>query len=351
MKLYIWKPIAWVVTIQLSLGGSIAWGAELVLHERFVPNGPVVRLGDIADISAVSSLDLDQLVTTLLLPSPAPGTRQYLSASQIRELLISRGVDAQNLHFRGAAAVQIGESRKPRSQTVGATLPKASQQQVETAVRAAIEQHLREQTGYSQWRVEPTLNAAEHRRMARLGNKLIARGGKAPWTGTQRFEIQGETVAQNAVVTAQVAKIQPVVVAKRPIQQGDLIRTSDVQLRQHEGSVPSRAFSTLDQVLGMQARRSIQADAIIQQSHVRAPLQVERGETVTVFARTAGITVRTYAIARQDGALGDLVQVQTLDSKDRFTARVSGRRELEVFATGASAGDFATLQRRKTLQR
>ena len=39
--------------------------------------------------------------------------------------------------------------------------------------------------------------------------------------------------------------------------------------------------------------------------------------------------------AQQDGSLGDLVQVQALEGKERYAARVSGVRELEVFAAGA----------------
>jgi flagella basal body P-ring formation protein FlgA len=80
-------------------------------------------------------------------------------------------------------------------------------------------------------------------------------------------------------------------------------------------------------------------------------MQVKRGETVKVVARTAGITVSTFAVVQQDGSLGDLVQVQTLDKKDRFAARVSGWKELEVSATGATTGDFATLNRSTALKR
>ena len=80
-------------------------------------------------------------------------------------------------------------------------------------------------------------------------------------------------------------------------------------------------------------------------SQVRAPLLVRRGERVSVRARAAGIVVRTYATAQQDGSLGDLVQVQALEGKERYAARVSGVRELEVFAAGASAGEVAAAAR------
>ena len=96
----------------------------------------------------------------------------------------------------------------------------------------------------------------------------------------------------------------------------------------------------------MEARRQLPVGYVLRKNQLRAPLQVLRGETVTVFARTGGVSVKTFAIAKQDGAQGDLIRVQALDKKELYTAHVSGRRELEVLATGHSAQELATLERR-----
>ena len=66
---------------------------------------------------------------------------------------------------------------------------------------------------------------------------------------------------------------------------------------------------------------------------------------MSVRARAAGVVVRTYATARQDGSMGDLISVQSLETKGRFAARVSGLRELEVFAGGTSAVEVAAAVR------
>ena len=110
-------------------------------------------------------------------------------------------------------------------------------------------------------------------------------------------------------------------------------------------------MTSVSQAVGMEATRSIRSNQTLLRAHFTAPQQVARGETVTVFARTQGISVRTFAVARQDGALGDLIQVETVDKKDRFVARVSGRRELEVLAAGATASEYASLPRHDELQR
>ena len=152
------------------------------------------------------------------------------------------------------------------------------------------------------------------------------------------FRLEGNHTDAGVTVIAFVERAQLAVVANRPIERGSIIRASDVELRSQHGRVPAQAFGSTDLVVGMLAQRSIRPDSVLLSSHVKAPLLVERGETVKVYARTAGIQVRTFATVKQDGSMGELVQVETLDKRVRFVARVIGRGELEVYATGASGG-------------
>jgi hypothetical protein len=46
--------------------------------------------------------------------------------------------------------------------------------------------------------------------------------------------------------------------------------------------------------------------------------------------------VHTTARARQDGALGDLVRVESLDTKEPFEVRITGPREAAVFVPSAA---------------
>jgi hypothetical protein len=53
--------------------------------------------------------------------------------------------------------------------------------------------------------------------------------------------------------------------------------------------------------------------------------------------------VKVNGVAKQKGSLGELVLVETFDGRERFMARVTGIRQLEVFTTGATAMEHATL--------
>jgi flagella basal body P-ring formation protein FlgA len=155
------------------------------------------------------------------------------------------------------------------------------------------------------------------------------------------FEIQGGQAPRAVRAYARVQKLEMTVFASRAIAVGSFIGASDVVLRPAPSPLPAYAARSIDQVVGKEAVRPVRDGAIVLTANVKAPLMVRQGERVSIKARAAGIVVRTYATAQQNGCVGDLVQVQAIDGKERYAARVSGLRELEVFAAGAPASDVA----------
>ncbi|MCA9231693.1 MAG: flagellar basal body P-ring formation protein FlgA [Planctomycetales bacterium] len=350
MKTYSSRNTTLLTVLVCCFSLQLASAADVAVREHATLTGPIVRLGDVADITAGSAATLKNLASTPLIPAPAPGTTQFLERSQIRDLLATRGVNIQDLHFGGQPVVEIGKQPKQPETEAGQATLVLTDLEIEAALHQAIEQYLQSQTGHDQWRIELQLGKADIREVGQLGAVLDVQGGRDPWTGRQQFRVGSTALNEKVSVNATIAKVQAVVFCRQPIKKGDIIRATDVEVRQHEGRVPSDTLVSLDQVVGMEARRSISPNSIMQENQVQAPIQVQRGETVKVVARTGGISVRTYVVARQDGAVGDLVQVETLDGKQRFAARVAGHRRLEILASGIQAGDFATLGG-NTLQR
>jgi flagella basal body P-ring formation protein FlgA len=324
---------------------AAASAADVTLREKAAPRGPIVTLGDLAEVRAEVDSTAKVLADTPLMAAPAPGSRQHLRAAQVRDLLSASGVNVRELRFAGAQAVTLltPEAGLPAADSAStATEPsglRPSDQLADEIVR-----YLRQQSGYDLWDVRV---AVDHRVPALpAAARVIVTGGKAPWTGRQRFTVSWEANAQGVAVSADVARVQMVAVALRQIERGDLVRMTDVELRPQAGNLPLQAAASTDAVVGKEAVQTIRNGSVVLTSQVRAPFVVARGERVAVRARAAGVTVRTYAVAEQDGAMGDLVMVRSVDSKkDRYPARVTGVRELEVFAGGASAADVATFAR------
>ena len=59
---------------------------------------------------------------------------------------------------------------------------------------------------------------------------------------------------------------------------------------------------------------------------------IRRNEILTVKARVGGVCVSTDARARSDGSLGEVIQVESLQDRKSYYARVSGSREAEVYS-------------------
>jgi flagella basal body P-ring formation protein FlgA len=325
-------------------------GANIVLREKANPSGTVVFLGDIADIAAANEAEMHNLATTPLMPAPAPGVQEFLHFAKVLELLESRGVDMTGLMLTGARTVAIGKSAPAEVPVVAAPIRPQSATECEQAVREAVVAHLCEVTRHRDWEVSLSLGTAELRDLGKLGPVLTAGAGKSPWTGAQKFRITGNESAEPVFVVAKVARMNSVVVASRRIEQGSLIGAADVEL-QAEANVPTTAIHAVELVIGKEATRAIEAGTILQASQTRSPLLVQRGEMVKVSARTGGITVSTFAVVQQNGAMGDLVQVQTLDKKQRFAARVAGWKQLEVLPTGATTAEYAALKNSETQKR
>jgi flagella basal body P-ring formation protein FlgA len=133
------------------------------------------------------------------------------------------------------------------------------------------------------------------------------------------------------VVAADSARIA---VAARPIARGEVITAADVEMRSLDAAPPTgrrAGVNSVEQIAGMEAKQAIQMGDVIYVDQVQSPLLVKRGEEITVVSQSGGIRVRTIARARQDGGRGQLVQVESLESKEKYDARVVGLREAAVF--------------------
>jgi flagella basal body P-ring formation protein FlgA len=98
-------------------------------------------------------------------------------------------------------------------------------------------------------------------------------------------------------------------------------------------------FTDFKDVLGKQLRRSISSGQAIREDDVGPPLVVEKNQLVQIKVVIGGVEVETAGRAITEGAVGDLVQVETLNLKERkkLTAQVLDTNSVQVIAAGVSA--------------
>jgi flagellar basal body P-ring formation protein FlgA len=78
---------------------------------------------------------------------------------------------------------------------------------------------------------------------------------------------------------------------------------------------------------------------------------VKRGDSVTVYARGGGIQVKTIARAKENGSLGQPVQLESLETHKTYDAVITGTREAIVLASSgpqvtAASSDHSVVFRR-----
>jgi flagella basal body P-ring formation protein FlgA len=337
--------IAAAAGMALLLPASLRAGAaEFRLRNRCEVAEPVVTLADVAEILAPDPAQRKHLAAIELFPAPLAGQTRFVRQREIEDLLALRGVNLLGHHFSGAGQVQI--ARRSQSERSGSE-PAAAASVVHRAarlLREAIVQYLAEQVSKDEpWSVEVQLDARHAEAVSAAGERISVSGGAPPWTGQQQFEVTVESPKGPArfSVAATVTLPPAVAVTLRSLARGAVVQPGDVGLQRGltlDGKDSSDVFHSIDDLLGSETTRAIPAGKVVEHAFVRPPLLVHRGQVVTVYAKSAGIRVRTTARAREDGSLGDLVAVESLLDRTSYFVRVCGIREVEVYARSIRTG-------------
>ncbi|MFV0335244.1 MAG: flagellar basal body P-ring formation chaperone FlgA [Tropicimonas sp.] len=109
------------------------------------------------------------------------------------------------------------------------------------------------------------------------------------------------------------------VVAARTMRAGTVLTGAD--LATVADDVPG-AISSLDDVLGMEARVNLYAGRPIRAGEVGPPALVERNEIVTLIYDQSGLSIATEGRVLDRGGLGDRIRVMNLSSRTTVTGTV-----------------------------
>lgn len=337
--------MAWMAAVAWALAStalSQGLGAEIELRQRAIPKGEVVRLGDVARISAGDRATTAEFEAIELFTAPPTGGKRFVRLREIQDAMTARGVNLAQHTFSGASlvSVEVAVREAPRKAPAERKPSSSDESRLKRRVRDAVLQYLRDQADRPLgWELSFDLSEDQLRSLLAARSDLSVTGGERPWTGDQEFVVTADGPTEQIQITLliQVSAPPAVVVAARTLSRGMRIGEADVRLMPAPVPVADALYS-LDQVIGREATQTLTADQPITPDDIRTPLLVRRGEVVTVFARSQGIRVRTTARARDDGSAGELVTVESL-AKDRksFFARVCGLQEVEIYARAVSA--------------
>jgi flagella basal body P-ring formation protein FlgA len=351
---------------------SSSGATKITLRDKVEMTKYVVRLGDVAEIECDDVEQARELASLPLMPAPAAGSQRFLRKREIEDSLAAHGLDLQSVMISGATQTTVVGTRAaaPREDAsgsgavgkvdrraalaagrIGAPETMLSSTQLDTdgaeilndGIRELIASYLKTKSAEAEsctvaCQVPPRHLAS----LATATSRPVCQGGIAPWTGRQRFEVSFATAAgaTKFFVHADVnPAATPVVIATRALVRGEVVTTADVEL-QDIGYVPKPndrrvAARSIESLIGMEVRQPIPAGSMVFTDAVQPPVLVKRGELIHISSQSGGIRVRTTAKALQDCSQGQLVEVESLTTKQRFDARVVGPGQA-VIATVAT---------------
>jgi flagella basal body P-ring formation protein FlgA len=329
-----------LLTIVPALACGSSQAAELCLRQQCSPHGSVVTLGDVAEIFTSDAHQAEKLAAVELFPAPPAAQQRVLRVREVQDLLTMRGFNLTEYQFSGSNQVVLTSASDPvqadREFSAPSTLKRTHRR-----LQEAILQYLSSKTGSNELRIlQFEATPAMARAAANPARPISISGGTAPWTGMQHFEVavNSSEGPQRNTLDVQVTVPSAVVAAVHSLSRCAVIRESDLTMvheapRDCEGIV----FHAIEEVVGKQTTRAIPDGKIIASDDLQAPLMVHKGDVVTVYARSAGISVRTTARAKDDGGLGELVTMETMHDRKTYQARVCGVHEAEVLAQAVPA--------------
>lgn len=359
---FVQRNLTRVALVMLAVVLSdMAAAAEIRLRAVCQPSSSLVTLADVAEIHANDNAEQEQLSGVQLFPAPVMGKSRFLAIRELQDLLRLRGVNLAQHVLSGASQTTVHSpvervevERVQPATPVERPLARHKRDRAVERLADAIIAYLNAQNeSTAAWQVEIDV-VDDHLRPlveAHEESTLVVTGGQHPWTGSQRFTVQCETAAGSISlpVAATVTLPAMVLAATRTLQRGEIVQASDLQFQARRANDANiDALELVEEVVGRQVTRSIPAGAVLAAGDLREPVVVRRGDAVTVYSRAPGIRVRTTARAKQDGGLGDLIEVESFSDRSKFFARVSGVQEVEVFARGASLAPPMTAAATKT---
>ncbi len=131
-------------------------------------------------------------------------------------------------------------------------------------------------------------------------------------------------------VPVEVKRYKEVVFAKTTIQRGDVVHEQDVDLMRVDASRLSQFFDDAADVLGKQAKRSINQGRIIKPNMVQEPMLIKRGAQVKMVITLPGLEITSQGVAKTNGHKGEFIEVTNLSSQKEVQALVIGENVVQV---------------------
>ncbi|MCX7781854.1 MAG: flagellar basal body P-ring formation chaperone FlgA [Negativicutes bacterium] len=315
------RKIAGLLLI-ICLTASPVWAGELAIvvgAERTV-TGPLLTLGDIADITGDDQARTDRLRSLPLGSAPKPGGRLVLTREMLGARLAASGGDFSGATWQIPDAVVI----RTAAQAVSGL-------QLEAAAVAA----LKKQINLDEAKLE--IAAVDQPAEIQVPLGKVTLKAEVPYgirKGTPtpvniEVYVDGRWYTR-ATPRFYIKIFEDIVVAAKPINVNETLTAEKLAYRRTDVAGMSGYITDVRALAGLAAKRYLAPGAAVSRTDVTKPVLVKRGSTVVIAASAGAIAVTAAGLALQDGAEGQIIRVQNIASKRILAAKVVAGDRVEA---------------------
>ena len=302
-----------LLALLLAAQAAFSEASTLRLREEVYVRGPGVLLGELAEIEGENA---DALAAIEVVTAASPGASKQVTASYLLSRLRYAGIE-ETPTVTGAERVRI--------LTEALTLEP-------TLVAEDLRQFIEQEMPWDPLDATVTVEAPTSPTILPDGVFEIAwrPSSNYRYLGTGAFsgvvQVDGRP-QKTLLVKATIDVMADVVVARRDIPRGRIITRDDVELAEQSLALQSDSAATsLDEVVGMIARRTVFPGQTLSLRNIEAPTLIKRNQIVNVELHSGGVFIQTRAKAMDDGRAGDLIVCANPVTKKEFqgTVRADG---------------------------
>lgn len=301
--------------------GPVVWVHLLVEAEV---EGFSVRLGDVARVESLDVALQSRLRRLEVGRFDHGRLRLALSRESIGALLKDAGVAGPGVEVLGAERVTVS----PKTVTVsGERLIEIARRHVDAALRGIDGVGSIRPVG-----TPPPLILPAPR--FHLDLSVVPATRDARWAGRVELLVEARIdghLAARVEVPMLVERHGQVVVVVRRVPRGRQIELADVELQEADLTrLGNDVCEHLDEVVGSIARTALAKGQPLRKAYVSAQPVIRRGDVVTARVRIGALEAKVLCRALEDGAPGDRIQLENVESMKTVYAVVADSRTVDA---------------------
>jgi len=352
------------IAAVIALAVGTAHGQEIRIWPTGSTTESAVRLRDVAMIRGVDAKLAKELGELPLVTGAATASEVVVGTDEIRAALNAARWNMAEVRISGSSRCVV---RRPRPETSPASAeaiakatrltsprppapqprpaarpnkaselpiqsPASNENTLETAVRRYLQGRVEPQGG----RISARFSSAARELLKAGGTgakfEIELRDGSVPGlVGLDVTILRAGQAPEHASVSVDVSVTKAVVVARRGINQGTIIKAGDVEMAERTFSKRDEAGVTeLSAVVGREARVFVRANEQIRARDLREAPMVRRGDLVTLWTRRGALVIKSAGRAAGGGTVGDIIPIRVEGSAEMIQGSITGPKTVTV---------------------